>query len=95
MGRCSKILGRLDFNEPSPIGADQRSRIEQCAVTPTPNKKTWCDVHRNSQLIGHVRTGFGGQQYRAVGGNDWQHAVSYWHSSDPAHGHAILQLIDA
>lgn len=95
MGRCCKILGRLDFNEPSPIGADQRSRIEQCVVSPTPNKKTWCDVHRNRQLIGHVRTVFAGQEYRAVGANVWQHATSYWHSSDPAHGHAILQLIDA
>lgn len=93
MGRCSRILGRLDMSEPAPICDEQRSWIEQCSVTPTPDKKTWRDVHRNSQLIGHVRTGFAGQEYRAVCASDWQHAASYWHSTDPDHGHAILRLM--
>jgi hypothetical protein len=93
MGRCSSILGRLDYNEPAPIGDEQRQRIEECSVTPTPNKKTWYDVHRNAQLVGHVRTGFAGQEFRAVGMNQWVHAASYWNSTDPTHGHAIMRLI--
>lgn len=87
------FYGRDDYTPPAPLDAAAVAAVEQCVVTVTPGTKTWRDVHLDCALIGRVRTGSAGQEYRLPGDEGWRFCVGDWNRADPAHGHAITALL--
>lgn len=92
------LWGRDDIIEPPSVGAQPLARIAQCIIAPRDAGKTachnWHAVHVAGQLIGYVKTGSLGQQWRTPEMIDWVVAATAWHIADPIHSLAILALLD-
>ena len=89
------VWGRQDYVEPAQLDSAACAAIAQCATTLEAGYKTWFRVEREGRFLGHVSTRVHGQYWRVPGMAHWAFVVGDWNRSDPAHGHAILALLDA
>lgn len=85
---------RQDYVEPAKLDSAACAVIAQYTTSLEPGATTWVRVERDGQFIGHVSTRMHGQYWRVPGMTHWGFAVGDWNRSDPAHGHAILTLLD-
>lgn len=90
-----RFYGRNDCTEPAPMTLSEWLAVDAVSVALKPGAKTVFSVFQDDQEIGFVTTRLAGQYFKMRDTDGWLFVANEWNQNDPAHGRAILALIQS